>query len=375
MIPFNDAFLGAAGHVGHVDADGLGLADAVEAADALFEEAGVEREVEEDEVVGELEVAALAADFGAEEELRAVGLGEPCGLTVALDERQALVEKADLHGDLLLQRGLEGGHLARGFADEQGFPGAVRLEKRNEPVETRVVAEGVTERGVVAGFLGAEFAGDAGESCNRGRGFKPQRVVAAVRSRGIKPLPQLLIRLSTQWGGAEFPLGETGHRGAGVAKHDPARAMLIEEGLEERLAGAGPGLGEGGEVLDEAGGVAVENSLQRRVVFRLQRLLLDDFHRDAGDGAEALGFFDELTEVVVTGGIEEAQACEVTGEAELRRGGGEEEQAGAAPGELLDERVFGADGIGRPREVVRLINDDDVPTGGEGLVAARLAGG
>ena len=67
VIPLDDAFLGAAGDVGDVDADGLGLADAVEAADALFEEAGVEREVEEDEVVGELEVAALAADFRADE--------------------------------------------------------------------------------------------------------------------------------------------------------------------------------------------------------------------------------------------------------------------------------------------------------------------
>jgi hypothetical protein len=103
VIPLDDALFGAAGDVGHVDADRLGLADTVEAADALLEETGIEREIEEDEVVGELEVAALAADLGADEELRAVGLGEPGGLAVALDEGQALVEEADFEADFFLQ--------------------------------------------------------------------------------------------------------------------------------------------------------------------------------------------------------------------------------------------------------------------------------
>ena len=43
--------------------------------------------------------------------------------------------------------------------------------------------------------------------------------------------------------------------------------------------------------------------------------------------------------------------------------------------ELLNERVIGTDGVGRPREVVGFIDDDDVPTGGEGLVTAWLAAG
>ena len=37
VVPFEDGFVGGAFHVGNVDADGLGLADAVEAADALLD--------------------------------------------------------------------------------------------------------------------------------------------------------------------------------------------------------------------------------------------------------------------------------------------------------------------------------------------------
>ena len=320
VIPFDDAFLGAARDVGDVNADRLGLADPVEAADALLEETGIEGEIEEDEVVGELEVAALAADFGAEEELGAVGFGEPRGLAVALDEREALVKEGDLEVDFFLQGGLEGDDLALGFADEEDFGGTLREEEGDEPVEARVFAEGVAQRGVLAGFFGGELAGDAGEV---------REILAGVER-----------------GGAELARGEPRHRGAGVAEHDAAGAVLVEEGFEEGFAGAGPGLGEGAEVFGEAGGVAVEDFFQRGAVLGEEGFLLDDFLRDAGDGAEALGFGNEPVEVVVARGIEEAEAREVAGEAELGGRGGEEEEAGAALGELFDEGVVRADGGG-----------------------------
>lgn len=63
VVPSGESFLWAAGGEGEVDMDGLGLADAVESTDALLEDFGVEWEVEEDEVVGELEVTSFAADF------------------------------------------------------------------------------------------------------------------------------------------------------------------------------------------------------------------------------------------------------------------------------------------------------------------------
>jgi hypothetical protein len=141
-----------------VDADGLSLADTVEAADALFKEAGVQREIEEDEVVGELEIATLAANLGANQELGAIGFCEPGGLAVALHERKAFVEEADFGAHFLLQGGFDGGDFAQGFADEEDLGGVVLFEKRDEPVEAGVVAERVTDVRIFAGFLGVEFA-------------------------------------------------------------------------------------------------------------------------------------------------------------------------------------------------------------------------
>ena len=47
--------------------DGLGLPDAVEPADSLFEEFGVFRQVPKDEVMSKLEVPPFASDLRAEE--------------------------------------------------------------------------------------------------------------------------------------------------------------------------------------------------------------------------------------------------------------------------------------------------------------------
>ena len=77
--------------------DSRGLADAVEPADALLEQFGLERQVEQHEVMRELEVAPLAADLRADEEPRAVLLREPGGVAVALDQREAFVEDRHLH--------------------------------------------------------------------------------------------------------------------------------------------------------------------------------------------------------------------------------------------------------------------------------------
>ena len=53
--------------------------------------AGAPRQVVVHEVVAELEVAALAADLGADEHLRALGVAEAGHLAVALHQRQIAV--------------------------------------------------------------------------------------------------------------------------------------------------------------------------------------------------------------------------------------------------------------------------------------------
>ena len=93
VVPVDEQLRPAVREEGEMDADGFGLADAVEAADPLFEQFGIERQVEEHEVVGKLEVAALAADFGAEQDARAFRLGKPGGIAVALQQGELLVER------------------------------------------------------------------------------------------------------------------------------------------------------------------------------------------------------------------------------------------------------------------------------------------
>ena len=63
MQPAGLEFGSAVFAIGNVDVDVTGLADAVESADALFEDFGIAGESEQDEVSGELEVAAFRADF------------------------------------------------------------------------------------------------------------------------------------------------------------------------------------------------------------------------------------------------------------------------------------------------------------------------
>ncbi len=274
VVPAGENFGAGALFERDVDVDGLGLADAVEAADALLEQLGVVGEVEEDEVVGELEVAAFAADLGADEDAGAVGFGEEGGVAVALEEREAFVEDGGGDGDLL-EEGFVGllGEFA-GAANEEDLRGVEGAQEVDKP-------------------------GDAGD----GEGSE---VGAAV--------------------------GETGEGGAGVAEHDATGAEAVEE------------------VGEVAGGC----------VFG------DEGFSFLGDLSVVIGFFDEGVEVAVAVGVEEAEAAEVAFEAELLGGGGEEEDGGDGGGEAGGEVVGGTGGF----EVVRFVDDEEVPTGGDGLVAA-----
>jgi hypothetical protein len=93
MIPRHHRLLRTAGEVGHVNSDRLCLPNPVEPADPLLEQTRIEREVEQHEMMGELKVAALAADLGAHEELRTALLGEPGRVPVTLHQRHAFVKQ------------------------------------------------------------------------------------------------------------------------------------------------------------------------------------------------------------------------------------------------------------------------------------------
>ena len=87
MIPEGLELLAGALGEGHVDVNILGLADAIEASDALFEQSGIVGQVEENEVMGKLEIASLGPDLGANEEPCAhLLVGEPGRVFIPLQQ-------------------------------------------------------------------------------------------------------------------------------------------------------------------------------------------------------------------------------------------------------------------------------------------------
>jgi hypothetical protein len=324
VIPESEGFGAGAGEVGNVDVDGGGLADAVEAADALLEEFDVAGEVEEDEVVGELEVAAFAADFGADEEADAFGVGEGGGVAVALEKGQTFVEKFAVNVDLLLDA----------LADEGGQFGAV--------------ADGED-------FFGfAEVAQEAGEPDGEGL-------------EGVFGREEFFVEGSEQ----EFALGEAGEDAAGVAEHDAAGAEFVDEVGDEGVAsGVVAGL-EGFEVALNAFGFFGEELFVGGTEFAG----VEDAVDGLGDFLVVGGFLDEVGEVGVAVGVEEAEAGEVAVGAELLGSGGKEEKALDFGGELFDDLVFGAGLVGVPLEVVGFVNDEEIPAGFEDLGGAGFGGG
>ena len=93
VIPGKQDRLGRALEPGDMNMDGLALADAIQPADALFEQVRVQRQVKQRQVLRELKIAPLAADLGAHQRLRAgLILGEVGGRLVPLDDALSLVK-------------------------------------------------------------------------------------------------------------------------------------------------------------------------------------------------------------------------------------------------------------------------------------------
>ena len=98
--PARQHLLRAVGEIRHVDLDVLGLANPIEPSDALFQEFGVQRQIEQDEVVRELEIASFAADLRTDQQPRPVGLGKPGGVAIPLHQGETLVEESRLDGNV-----------------------------------------------------------------------------------------------------------------------------------------------------------------------------------------------------------------------------------------------------------------------------------
>ena len=95
--PAKQGFLSGARQIGRVDMNVSALADPIQTADALFQQIRMEREIEAYEVLCKLKIAALTANFRADQRLRTTAfLGKVRGSAVSLDQAQILVKAAQL---------------------------------------------------------------------------------------------------------------------------------------------------------------------------------------------------------------------------------------------------------------------------------------
>ena len=136
-IPTGEDFVAGAAEVRDVDVDRFGLADAIESSDPLFQKLRVGGEIEEDEVVGELEVSAFAADLGTDEEAGAVCFGEPGGIAVSLEEAEVFVEEGDVEIDGVAQGSIDLHDALERVADQDDLLVCFFSEKREEPNDER----------------------------------------------------------------------------------------------------------------------------------------------------------------------------------------------------------------------------------------------
>ena len=133
------------------DLDRDAAADAIQAADALLDRRGLPGQVVEHQAVAELEVAALAAGFGRDEQARPVGGAEPRDLGVAPRRRELLVE--DAAGELR-PRAERRRAASRASRDGRRRPASSRAPRRQRARLRRAARPGADRsRSIASGLL------------------------------------------------------------------------------------------------------------------------------------------------------------------------------------------------------------------------------
>ena len=342
-------FLGAAGHGGGVQVDVAGLADAVEASDALLEHVRVQRQVPEHQVLGELEVAAFGADLARDQQARAFGVGEKRGVAVALKQVHVFVETRHLQAGAQAQGFFDGLHLGARTAQQQHLGRGHRVQGFQQPVHARVAGEVV--RGLVVGFADVvrEFGAQRAQH---------GRVFGLGQGRQVRETH-----------------GETADGGAAVAHHHPAGAVAVDQVGQQGVARGGIASGDARQALGQVVAVFREQAGQGFHVFGGQRLVVE---QAAGQGRQALvtaGFGAEGFQVGVTRRVEQAQAGEVAAQAQLFGRGREQQQARRARRQRFNQGVTRAGEFGGPDQVVGFVHQQQVPARGQGLAGALFMAG
>ncbi len=303
VVPAQQRVLRGAADCDRVQRDVVLLPDAIEAADALFEQIGIERQVPQDQVMRELEVAAFRADLGAQQHARALGFGEPRGVAVALQDRHAFVEARDLDARLRAQRFFEREHLRLRAADQQELLAGEPLDQRDEPRQARIVRVVVLAGGRMRLRVGMELGEQA----------LAHRVVELVAFEHVD-------RGDAAWKSADLR--------AAIAEHDAAGAVAVDQRIDQRG-------GRGGTfarvAVEQRQQIGIVGEDARELVARagLERRAVDQRRRERRELHVAVALGDEGVEIGIARGIEQAKPREMAGAAELLRRRGQQHRPGA----------------------------------------------
>ena len=138
VIPARQDLLRAVREKWDMDLDVFGLSDAIQPSDALLEQLRIERKVKQDQVMRVLEVAAFTADLRTDQQPRSVGLGEPRGVAIPLQQRQSFMENSGVDGQVTSQRRIERLGLFNAVADQQYLLRSQLLQQFRQPKNPRV---------------------------------------------------------------------------------------------------------------------------------------------------------------------------------------------------------------------------------------------
>ena len=108
---------------GDMDLDVVLLPDPIKTPDPLFKQFRIQREVKQHQMTAELKIPAFAADFGSNQEPRAVFFGKPSGISVPLNQGQIFMKCAYFQVRPVSERRLDRGDLGLAAADKQNLLG------------------------------------------------------------------------------------------------------------------------------------------------------------------------------------------------------------------------------------------------------------
>ena len=301
--------------IGDMQLDGRTLPNSVEAADTLFQQVGFERQIEQHQVMGKLEIASFTAYLRADQHLRTLfGISKESRGAVACNDLHVLVKQRRMHRVAIEQVVAQRDRSGRMGADHQHLVGHQFTQQRPEPGDTWIhIRPALTE-----GAFRLQLRGERGI----GRGAGQCMSMQPPRREPFDGMP----RIAEQYASCAVPIDQSGN-----------------------------------DLLAAQPGFIAEQIRQQRTFVRLQHLSIEQVRRHAGNRGIGLLLGKERAVVMVAGWIEQAQAPEVPGTPELLGRRGQQQHPRRSCSQGLDQLVGETAVVLGPCQMVRLVDDQKVP--------------